>query len=79
MGAVIGGVAEGAESYKASKADAEETIKICTELRDKELKELGMDIEEVEKTSKDIAEKIGEAEDQGRTIYSDVEDRRSRF
>ena len=79
MGAAIGGVAEGAAAYKAAKADTEETIEICTELRDSELKELGMDIEEVEKASKDIAEKIGKAEDQGRTIYSDVEDRRSRF
>ena len=38
-----------------------------------------MDIDEVEIESKAIAEKIGKAEDQGRTIYSDVEDRRSRF
>ena len=38
-----------------------------------------MDIDEVEIESKAIAEKIGKSEDQGRTIYSDVEDRSSRF
>ena len=67
---VARGVQEGANSYRASRADAEETIETCTEQRDAIFKDLNViDIQEAEMEADEIRKQIGEAEEEY-TIYS---------
>lgn len=67
----------GIEAYEASKADSEEIIETCTELKEKLLEELGVNTNEAELEADELRKQIGESE--GRSIYSDVEDRESRY
>ena len=67
----------GIEAYEASKADSKEIIETCTELKEELLEELGVNTNEAELEADELRKQIGEAE--GRSIYSDAEDRISRY
>lgn len=77
VGGTIGSIDEGARAYKASKADAEETIETCTELKNDILDDLGINMQEAEYEADELRKQIGESE--GRSIYSDAEDKMSRY
>ena len=78
-GAAIGSVEGGVRSYEASKADAKETIEVCSQLRDDILKDLGVNIQEAEIEADTIRQQIGKSNSDERTVYSDAEDRRGRY
>lgn len=80
----IGGVKGAADAYQASKAEAEETVASCREVQEYILEDLGLTISEAELEAKTLEEAIGKANQvdapaEGRTMYSDAEDRNSRY